>query len=444
MGFKGANQRETRDGGLVRWIALPIQPFNMSTFRMVSGAAPIGFLIAGDLVEAYVTAAPHSYNCFSWPLTAVLCVAEFNGLVRCVHAQHRSSLIGDTLGGFGGVYALLNAGRQSPEPVQRRWITVSATLNVLVEAGTSAQRAIQQAAVKKQADHVSTATFRKATALSLLALDAAMLLLATSLFLRPLEKMGARIKSGASVDMSHLQQLANRRRWSFTILAAGAASLSVGALMGTWGIQNLKRAIINRSTAEPGILQMSYRRDVDGAIKLMASAQTTATTLAILNGTRDSSRLNYMHERMQYMAEVLQCEIVVLINGSGQVLIAAHNSALNGTTDWNPSRIVSDVLTTGLSFTRSALVPVSELQRFQAPVWTDKLLSATPDSMLHPSVTGAESLVRWTGTPLWINGNGRCHVTYHYHCHSPTWLLLLVAAQRAFMTLTAAIHAVLL
>jgi hypothetical protein len=73
-------------------------------------------------------------------------------------------------------------------------------------------------------------------------------------------QMGARIKAGASIDIGHLQQLSSRRRWSFTIAAAGTASLALGALMGTWGIQNLKAAIANRSAAEPGILQLAYRR----------------------------------------------------------------------------------------------------------------------------------------------------------------------------------------
>jgi hypothetical protein len=52
----------------------------------------------------------------------------------------------------------------------------------------------------------------------------------------------------------------------------------------------------------------------------------------------------------------------------------------------------------------SGLLPASELQTFSAPVWRDKLLPTTPNSKLHPSVTGAESLIRWTGTPLWITG----------------------------------------
>jgi hypothetical protein len=51
MAFKGANQRETRGAGLVRWIALPIHPLDMTTFDMIAGAAPIGYLIAGDVAN---------------------------------------------------------------------------------------------------------------------------------------------------------------------------------------------------------------------------------------------------------------------------------------------------------------------------------------------------------------------------------------------------------
>jgi hypothetical protein len=52
MAMKGANQQDTRGGGgLVRWIALPIQPMNLTTFEMISDAAPIGYLVAGDVAN---------------------------------------------------------------------------------------------------------------------------------------------------------------------------------------------------------------------------------------------------------------------------------------------------------------------------------------------------------------------------------------------------------
>jgi hypothetical protein len=51
MAIKGANQQETRGGGLVRWVALPIQPMNLTTFEMIAEAAPIGYLVAGDVAN---------------------------------------------------------------------------------------------------------------------------------------------------------------------------------------------------------------------------------------------------------------------------------------------------------------------------------------------------------------------------------------------------------
>jgi hypothetical protein len=79
-------------------------------------------------------------------------------------------------------------------------------------------------------------------------------------------------------------------------------------------------------------------------------------------------------------------------------------------------------------YAHSSLVAYSELQKFNAPVWNDKFAAATPNSTLHPSVTGAESLIRWMGVPLFINSssttpdgvyitgdlvNGKCALLVH-------------------------------
>jgi hypothetical protein len=39
-------------------------------------------------------------------------------------------------------------------------------------------------------------------------------------------------------------------------------------------------------------------------------------------------------------------EFIVVVDKAGKVVVAAHNSALNGT-DWNPAALVQDVLWTG-------------------------------------------------------------------------------------------------
>jgi hypothetical protein len=53
----------------------------------------------------------------------------------------------------------------------------------------------------------------------------------------------------------------------------------------------------------------------------------------------------------------------------------------------------------------SSLVAYSELQKFNSPIYTDKFSATTPNSTLHPSITGAESLIRWMGVPLFINSS---------------------------------------
>jgi phosphate starvation-inducible protein PhoH len=75
-------------------------------------------------------------------------------------------------------------------------------------------------------------------------------------------QLAKRVNSGASIDISHLQQLAARRRWSFGIAAAGAASLAVACAMGASSIQDIKKAINKRAAAEAGILQLTYRKCV--------------------------------------------------------------------------------------------------------------------------------------------------------------------------------------
>jgi hypothetical protein len=76
-------------------------------------------------------------------------------------------------------------------------------------------------------------------------------------------QLAKRVNSGASIDISHLQQLAARRRWSFGIGAAGAASLAVACSMGTTSIQNIQGAVSGRAAAEAGVLQLIYRRFVE-------------------------------------------------------------------------------------------------------------------------------------------------------------------------------------
>jgi hypothetical protein len=67
--------------------------------------------------------------------------------------------------------------------------------------------------------------------------------------------------------------------------------------------------------------------------------------------------------------------------------------------------LVSDTLTNAIGYTRVGLISAAELAAFKVLLWRDKLDAATPDSALHPSVTQAEALIRWTSVPMFANGN---------------------------------------
>jgi hypothetical protein len=56
---------------------------------------------------------------------------------------------------------------------------------------------------------------------------------------------------------------------------------------------------------------------------------------------------------------------------------------------------VADTLASGTGYTRTGLIAVNELRRFNSPLWNDKLLASTAISKLHPYETGAEALLRW-------------------------------------------------
>jgi hypothetical protein len=71
--------------------------------------------------------------------------------------------------------------------------------------------------------------------------------------------------------------------------------------------------------------------------------------------------------------------------------------------------IVNETLASGMRFTRTGLVRWAKLQKFKVLYYTDKLRASTPTSQLHPRYANdsqAESIIRWTSTPVWNNGPG--------------------------------------
>jgi hypothetical protein len=90
-------------------------------------------------------------------------------------------------------------------------------------------------------------------------LDYITLLLATFLFLTPLEAMGKRIRNGQQVDIAYLKSLTKRRWCMIIVAAAGVCSLLVAIWVRADGKHTMEQAVEARSRNNCGTIKMSYR-----------------------------------------------------------------------------------------------------------------------------------------------------------------------------------------
>jgi hypothetical protein len=93
-------------------------------------------------------------------------------------------------------------------------------------------------------------------------LDYITLLLATFLFLTPLEAMGRRIKGGQKVDVAYLKSLTKRRWYMIIVAAAGVCSLLVAVWVRADGKYTMEEAVEARSRNNCGTTKLSYRSAV--------------------------------------------------------------------------------------------------------------------------------------------------------------------------------------
>jgi hypothetical protein len=109
--------------------------------------------------------------------------------------------------------------------------------------------------------HLTTfAWMRSAGGLLLICiLDYITLLLATFLFLTPLEAMGRRIRNGQQVDIAYLKSLTKRRWYMIIVAAAGVCSLLVAIWVRADGKYTMEEAVEARSRNNCGTIKMSYR-----------------------------------------------------------------------------------------------------------------------------------------------------------------------------------------
>jgi hypothetical protein len=116
-----------------------------------------------------------------------------------------------------------------------------------------------------------------------------------------------------------------------------------------------------------------------------------------------SSQIAFAQARLHQFETVMQTEFALLFDKAGRLLIAPHNMTLRGRV-YDPAIIVAETLKTGVGYTRTGLIGVSDLEMFNVPRWHTKYLNSTRASALHPYDSGVEGLIRWTTTAMFIDG----------------------------------------
>jgi hypothetical protein len=93
---------------------------------------------------------------------------------------------------------------------------------------------------------------------------------------------------------------------------------------------------------------------------------------------RSLSNVDSVEAKIRGLSKVLRCEFVVVLDANGKVIIAPNDPAggLVGTS-WDPGFVVSSTLATGKRYTRSGIIPHSELVRFNVTPYSGEQLATT-------------------------------------------------------------------
>jgi hypothetical protein len=103
----------------------------------------------------------------------------------------------------------------------------------------------------------------------------------------------------------------------------------------------------------------------------VSSAMRSITT------NRSLSNVDSVEAKIRGLSKVLRCEFVVVLDANGKVIIAPNDPAggLVGTS-WDPGFVVSSTLATGKRYTRSGIIPHSELVRFNVTPYSGEQRSS--------------------------------------------------------------------
>jgi hypothetical protein len=167
-----------------------------------------------------------------------------------------------------------------------------------------------------------------------------------------------------------MKSLSKRKYLGSIVGAVSAVSLAVGVLMATAAIASMERSVAYRSKAEPGVMALSWRKQIDTASRLTATLQAQPYLIGFLED-QSNDLLGFLSGlQLSYYQYVLQAEFAVMLNTTGHIVAIPFGNPLGNNfigLKWDPANIVLPSVASGVGYTRTGLVNVSELQLFGAP-----------------------------------------------------------------------------
>eukprot|EP00611_Tribonema_gayanum_P001074 TRINITY_DN10812_c0_g1_i1.p1 TRINITY_DN10812_c0_g1~~TRINITY_DN10812_c0_g1_i1.p1 ORF type:complete len:802 (-),score=274.89 TRINITY_DN10812_c0_g1_i1:504-2909(-) len=435
--YKGAHPYETKADSLSRWVCMAVKEVDLETLEPRDpDAPPSGFLVIGDIVNG---------KSASTSLIGLTLGGMAGVYHRRVNAQQemdkdglrwlaasatdtaqlyarrgrRHTLQNTLTQGFDPYDALPDREARMDGAASRKDTDVTATIDA-IEPYVAALR-------KWHPDgEIAAASGRPALALArALVVDAAVthdfmdlqyswltvmvvvdllaLFLATWLFLAPLETMGRRVRSGQHVDIAFLKSLTKRRRMGAIIGAVAVLSLLLGIRIQFNARGNMEDGVRVRSALGPGSTMLAYRQGIDQAIRTGKSMQVCTALLTLLDNHNQPAFKDFLIRRLTKVEETIWVEMALLYDGSGNLLVAPHAHAMEGS-KFDPSGIVNDTLANQMSYTRTALMSAADLAKLNPERLIDRYYNTTPISALHVDETGEDAMVRWASVPLWSKG----------------------------------------
>jgi hypothetical protein len=165
-----------------------------------------------------------------------------------------------------------------------------------------------------------------------------------------------------------MKSLSKRKYLGSIVGAVGAASLAVGVLMATTAIASMERSVVYRSHAEPGVMALSWRKQIDTASRLTATLQAQPYLIGFLENPSNAFYGYVSALQLGYYQSVLQAEFAVMLNFTGHIVSTPYgtpNTYMG--LKWDPANIVLSSMSNAVGYTRTGLVNASELTSFGAP-----------------------------------------------------------------------------